>query len=211
MRVVAAAENELRSHLDSGEKLLWVGRPAQGIVLTWHDGYLIPFGMVWLGSAVHGFWPCLPIDGVGCTAKREPLALFVAAGLLFTGSGIYLLIGRFLADFWYRSRLIYGVTDRRAIILSGMCRRSVQSIYFSSLITLKLEERRNSGTIYFGEDHPSYRHDAYDGSEFGTYAPGGQTRLGEEQFFRIADAKKVFTILKKAIQRQKGMRGLAAR
>ena len=137
MRVVAAAENELRSHLDSGEKLLWVGRPAQGIVLTWQDGYLIPFGMVWLGSAVHGFWPCLPVDGIGCTLKREPLVLFVAAGLLFIGSGIYLLIGRFLADFWYRSRLIYGVTDRRAIILSGMCRRSVQSIYFSSLITLK--------------------------------------------------------------------------
>jgi hypothetical protein len=42
MRVVAAAENELRSHLDSGKKLLWAGRPAQGIVLTWRDGYLIP-------------------------------------------------------------------------------------------------------------------------------------------------------------------------
>ena len=184
MRVVAAAEDELRLRLDSGEKLLWAGRPAQGIVLSRQDWYLIPFGV-----------------------------FLVAAGLRFIPMGIYILIvGRLFADLWYRSRLIYGVTDRRAIILLGMRRRSVQSIDFSSLITLKLEERRNrSGTIYFGEDHPSYRHDAYDGSEFGTYAPSGQTRLGEEQFFRIADAKKVFTILQKAMQRQRGVRDLAAR
>src|SRR5215831_11514214 len=178
MRVVAAAEDQLRWHLDSGEKLLWVGRPAQGIVLTRQDWYLIPFGV-----------------------------LLVAAGLRFIPMGIYILIvGRLLADLWYRSRLIYGVTDRRAIILSGMRRRFVQSIYFSSLITLKLEERRNrSGTIYFGEDHPSYRHepDPHDGSEFGTFVPSGQTRQGEEQFFRIADAKEVFTILREAIRRSR--------
>src|SRR5262249_2338283 len=137
MRVVAAAEDELRLRLNSGEKLLWAGRPAQGIVLSRQDWYLIPFGV-----------------------------FLVAAGLRFIPMGIYILIvGRLFADLWYRSRLIYGVTDRRAIILSGMRRRSVRSIYFSSLITLKLEERRNrSGTIYFGEERPSYRHDAYDGS-----------------------------------------------
>jgi hypothetical protein len=184
MRVVAAAEDELRSHLDSGEKLLWAGRPAQGIVLSRQDWYLIPFGV-----------------------------LLVAAGLRFIPMGVYILIiGRVFTDLGYRSRLIYGLTDRRAIILSGMRRRSVQSIDFSSLITLKLEEHRNrSGTIYFGEDHTSYRHDAHDGSEFGTYAPSGQTRLGEEQFFRIADAKMVFTILQKAMQRQSGIRDLAMR
>jgi len=186
MRVVPAAEDELRSHLDSGEKLLWAGRPAQGIVLTRQDGYLIPFGV-----------------------------LLVAAGLRFIPMVIYIVIvGRLLANLWYRSRLIYGVTDRRAIILSGMRRRSVQSIYFSSLITLKLEERRNrSGTIYFGEDHPtpSYWHGAHYGPygpEFGQvddipYAPGGRTRLGEEQFFRIVDAKKVYTTLHEAIRRQR--------
>ena len=183
---MAAVEYELRPHLASGEKLLWAGRPAQGIVLTRQDGYLIPFGV-----------------------------LLVAAGLRFIPMVIYIVIvGRLLANLWYRSRLIYGVTDRRAIILSGMRRRSVQSIYLSSLITLKLEERRNrSGTIYFGEDHPtpSYWHGAHYGPygpEFGQvddipYAPGGRTRLGEEQFFRIVDAKKVYTTLHEAIRRQR--------
>jgi hypothetical protein len=180
MRVVAAAEDELRPHLDSGEKLLWAGRPAQGIVLTlrWQDAYFIPFVAVWLYVAV-----------------------FSPPHLLFIGVVICLVSGRLFANLWYRSRLIYGVTDRRSIILSGMPRRSVQSIYFSSLITLNLEERRDrSGTIYFGEDwDPRY------------YDPEFDPRRDGTQFFRIADAKRVFTILQKAIQRKRGVRGLAAR
>jgi hypothetical protein len=180
---VAAPEDELRSHLDSGEKLLWAGRPAQGIVLTWLDWYWIPFIAAWLGIAVYSFWP-------KSTKTPEPLALFVAAGIF--GIGFYVLIGRYVADLWYRSRLIYGVTDRRAIILSGMRRRSVQSIYLSSLSILKLEERRDrSGTIYFG-DQPSSSYWHTD-----TW-PGVGT-----QFFRIADAKQVYTILHEAMQRQK--------
>src|SRR5262245_27803371 len=50
MRVVPSAEDELRSHLDSGEKLVWAGRPAQGIVLrvTRQDAYVfIPLVAVW--------------------------------------------------------------------------------------------------------------------------------------------------------------------
>jgi len=178
MRVVAAAENELRSHLDTGEKLLWAGRPGQGIMLRRKDGYAIAFAV-----------------------------LLVAAGWRFIPMFIYIpIVGGLFADLWHRSRLIYGVTDRRAIILSGMRRRFVQSIYFSSLITLNLEERRNrSGTIYFGEDHPSFRHDPdpHDGSEFGSVVASGQTPQGEEEFFRIADAKEVFTLLREAIRRSR--------
>ena len=163
---MAAVEYELRPHLNSGEKLLWAGRPAQGIVLTRQDGYLIPFGV-----------------------------LLVAAGLRFIPMVIYIVIvGRLLANLWYRSRLIYGVTDRRAIILSGMRRRSVQSIYLSSLSALTLEERRDgSGTIYFG-DPPSYLR--------GASGIGFWQGLGP-QFFRIADVKTVYTIAQEAMQRQK--------
>jgi hypothetical protein len=189
VRVVPAAEDELRPHLDSGEKLLWAGRPAQGIVLTRLDGYLIAFFAVWL-YAGHSLPPHL---------------LFTAIGFV-----ICFLSGLQFACVWYRSRLIYGVTDRRAIILSGMPSfltwtktptgcvryRSVQSIYFSSLITLKLEERRDrSGTIYFGEDFDSRYHN-----------PEFNPRDGGTQFFRIADAKRVFTILQEAIQRQRRQR-----
>jgi len=192
---VATAEDELRSHLDSGEKLLWAGRPAQGMVLTRQDWFAIPFSVVWLSfaigivtKAVYDFWQ-------RSTPAQMPLALTVAVGLLFVGFGIYTLIGRFFIDRLYRSRLIYGVTDRRAIIVSGVRRRSVQSIYLSSLSALTLEERRDgSSTIYFG-DQPSHWYGAHAG--FST-----QQGVGT-QFFRIADAKQVYTIVREAMQRQK--------
>ena len=190
-RVVAAAEDELRSYLDSGEKLLWAGRPAQGVVLTPEDWSLMPWGVVGLGIAVYNFWPTKAPEPL---KSPSPFALFVATGLLFIGLGIYLLVGRFCANRLYRSRLIYGITDRRAIIISGLRRRSVQSIYLSSLSALTLEERRDgSGTIYFG-DPPSYLR--------GASGIGFWQGLGP-QFFRIADVKTVYTIAQEAMQRQK--------
>ena len=75
----------------------------------------------------------------------------VLGGVLFVGIGIYLLVGRFFADAFYRSRLVYGVTDRRAIIASGILQRSLQSIDLSSLSGLKREDRADgSGTIFSG-------------------------------------------------------------
>jgi hypothetical protein len=95
----------------------------------------------------------------------------------------------------YRSRLIYGITDRRAIIISGFRRRSVQSIYLSSLSALTLEERPDgSGTIYFG-DQPPYSHWQRSSYFF-------QLGLGP-QFFRITDVKTAYTIVHEAMQRQK--------
>jgi len=189
---VATVEDELRSHLDSGEKLLWAGRPAQGMVVTTpRDWSVIAFGVVWLGFAVHNVWPTKAPDPL---KSPVPFALFVATGLLSIGIGIYLLVGRFFADRLYRSRLIYGVTDRRAIIIRGLRRRSVQSIYLSSLSALTLDERRDgSGTIYFG-DQPSYLRGA---SGIGSLQGFGT------QFFRIADVKQVYTIVHEAMQRQK--------
>ena len=161
------------------------------MVLTPGDWSAIPNGVGWLSVAVYAFWPTKAPEPL---KSPVPFALFVWAGLLFIGIGIYLLIGRFFADRLYRSRLIYGITDRRAIIISGLRRRSVQSIYLSSLSALTLEERRDgSGTIYFG-DPPSYLR--------GASGIGFWQGLGP-QFFRIADVKTVYTIAQEAMQRQK--------
>ena len=180
---MAALEDDLHSHLDPGEKLLWAGRPAQGIVFSALDWYLIPFSVVWLGLVLHGFWR-------GLTKTPGPMVGLVSA--LFVGIGIYWLIGRFFVDSFYRARLVYGVTERRAIIASGVFRGSVKSIDLSSLSGLKLEERGDgSGTISFG-DQPSY----------GWHGPGFQASAGS-QFFRVADVKNVYSIVREAMQRQK--------
>ena len=182
---MAALEDELSAYLDPGEKLLWTGRPVHGIVFTPLDWYFIPFSVVWFGIVLYIFWQ-------GATANPEPMSALV--GVLFVGIGIYLLVGRFFADAFYRSRLVYGVTDRRAIIASGILQRSLQSIDLSSLSGLKREDRADgSGTIFFG-DQPLYW--------YGWYGPGFLRPLGT-MFFRIADVKAVYTIVREAMQRQK--------
>ena len=71
---MAAVENELRSYLDSGEKLLWAGHPAQNFVVRPLHGYVIAFA-------------------VFCLVER----LYY---LLSFWTGIYILIA--FADLWYR-------------------------------------------------------------------------------------------------------------
>ena len=182
---MAALEDELSAYLDPGEKLLWTGRPVQGIVFTPLDWYFIPFSVVWFGFVLYIFWQ-------GLSKTPEPMGTVMS--VLFVGIGIYLLVGRFLADSFYRSRLVYGVTDRRAIIASGILQRSAQSIDLSSLSGLKREDRADgSGTILFGEQ-PWYW--------YGWYGPGFMRPMGA-MFFRIADVKKVYAIVREAMQRQK--------
>jgi hypothetical protein len=180
---MALAEDELRPHLDRGEKLLWAGQPTQGMVFTAMDWYYIPFSAVWLGLVFHVF---------GRTTRSEPAFWLVA--LLFITVGLYFLVGRFLIDWLYRSRLIYGITDRRAIIVSSLLKPSVRSIDFSSLTGLKLEERGDgSGTISFG-DQPLYGY----GQQFPPSWGVGS------QFFRVADVKKVYAIVRDVTRRLKG-------
>ena len=49
------AEDELRSELDNTERLLWAGRPKQGVVFYGIDVFLIPFSILWFGGVLIGF------------------------------------------------------------------------------------------------------------------------------------------------------------
>ena len=136
------ARNELSRHLGAGEPLRWVGVPRQGLVLRASDAYLLPFGILWTVFVVFWELQVLSVNG--------PL-LFKLWGIPFLLVGFYLLIGRFLVDSWHRTKTFYGLTDRRAIIVSGLFSTSVASIALKSLpdITLKLRPDR-SGSIFFG-------------------------------------------------------------
>jgi hypothetical protein len=159
---VAAPEDELRSHLDSGEELLWAGRPAQGIVLTPLDWFYIPFCAVWLGAFVSTFWP-------KPTKTQDPLALFVAAGIF--GGGIFVLVGRYVADLWYRSRLIYG-SARHHLIGHTSSLRAINI----SILPQYFEARRAPG---------SQRHDLLQSAIF-ILLPRQHLGGVGTQFFRIA-------------------------
>jgi len=174
----------LGRYLDRGEKLLWAGRPVQGIVFSAIDWYLIPFSVLWLGLVLGMF---------GSRSQAQSNAMDGLTGLFFIAVGVYMLIGRYVFDWFNRSAMFYGVTDRRAIVLSGMYRRSVHSIDFVSLSGLKLDERADgSGTISFGDQPIGYSQQ--------WAAWGGRSA---NQFFRVSDVKRVYEIIREAMRRLK--------
>jgi hypothetical protein len=177
------ARRVIELELEEGERLLWAGQPPQGVRFSLLDIFLIPFSLVWGGFAIA--WEVLAI------VSGAPF-FFALFGVPFVVVGLHLMVGRFFTDARARARTFYGVTDRRAIIVTNTPERRVQALDLEGLeaITLR-EESKGSGSIEFGR--PML-----------TPAPGGGWKAsipGKEplpSFEKIADAHAVYQILKDA-------------
>src|SRR5262245_25267621 len=100
----ADVRHQLQPELGPREKLLWAGRPRQGVFLRPADALLIPFSLLWAGFAV--FWESMVV--------RTPAPwFFVLWGIPFVAIGCYLVVGRFYVDARQRGRTYYGVTNER--------------------------------------------------------------------------------------------------
>jgi len=138
--------SSVERELNSGERLLWKGRPRGGIRLRGMDAFLIPFSLFWTGivffAGIASFTQP-PQKGGGA-----PGLIFLIPFILV---GLYILVGRFFADAMMRARTEYGLTNRRAIIVSGFFSRSVKSVDVRTIPEILLSEKRDgSGTITFG-------------------------------------------------------------
>lgn len=79
------ARSELRSSLGAEERLLWAGRPRQGVILRASDAFQIPFSIFWLGFSI--FWT------VAVVGSRGLFLLPFAVPFILIG--LYLTFGRF--------------------------------------------------------------------------------------------------------------------
>jgi hypothetical protein len=135
-------ENEIHDQLTAGEKLLWSGRPAQGLRLHQGDVMAIPYSVLWLAFSV--YW----VITVGSMGVAPFYLLF---GMVFVVIGLYLLLGRFCLDAARRKNTLYAVTNQRVIIISGIATQSTKSLSIDTLSDVSLTEHANgTGTIYFG-------------------------------------------------------------
>lgn len=134
----------LKEHSNNGQDLIWTGRPILGFRLRKADWVLFPFSVLWSGFAIGWEITVLVTDAE---------LLFKLWGIPFVLIGIYILIGRFFHDRWYRSRTFYGLTKDTLIIKRP---KKVQSIFFSSLNKLDVQEGKNNrGSLNFTINHSS--------------------------------------------------------
>jgi hypothetical protein len=139
-------EPELLPELGGDERLLWSGRPRQGVRFQASDILMIPFSLMWGGFAI--FWEASVLT------RPSPLLLKLW-GIPFVLMGLYITVGRFFHDSYRRAHTLYGVTGQRAIIISGVRSREVRSIDFRRLDLMSLDERADkSGTLTFGPANP---------------------------------------------------------
>jgi len=103
----------------------------------------------------------------------------------------YFIFGRFLIDKWQREKTVYGLTNERVLIISGLFTRTVKSLNLRTLSDVSLNERSDgSGTITFAQGNPySWRFQGMGGW------PGMQAAPA---FELIARAKEVYEAIRSA-------------
>lgn len=184
MRDRQIAEAQLHSELDPGENLLWAGRPSQGVVLRKADALMIPFSLMWGGFAI--FWE------VSVLATGAPL-FFTLWGIPFVLVGLYMIFGRFFVDARIRDRRFYGLTDRRAIVRSGLFRTKTESFPLEGMTRIGLEESRGgSGTVSLGPAASPQM------AMFGGSGWPGMQGMAAPAFEMIPEAKKVYDLVRAA-------------
>lgn len=176
-------QDAIRPELVPGERVLWSGRPRQGLVIRGSDAFAIPFSLFWAGFVTYWMYSVLSINA------PFPLVLF---GSLFVLMGIYVTVGRFFVDVQRRRKVAYALTSERVLIVSGIWTRNVKSINLKGLNDLTLSAQSDGwGTIALGPLPPfSWM------MEGNVSWPGMEQRLGP-RFELIPNARQVFELIRR--------------
>ncbi|MGZ8898770.1 MAG: PH domain-containing protein [Limisphaerales bacterium] len=143
-----SALTHLETQLAPGERLLWAGQPKAGFHLSRGDGFLIPFGIAWLGFSI--FWMVLAFRAPREAGVKTLNILFPLFGIPFVLVGLYLVGGRYWFDARKRARTAYGITNKRILSTRGGDERSFQFLNLDQIQDISVVEMRDrSGTIRF--------------------------------------------------------------
>ena len=134
-------EIKVRAELSRDEKLIWTGKPYQGLMIRAVDTFLIPFSLLWGGFFL--FW-----EVAALTSGAPVFSLMFGAAFVIIG--LYFIFGRFLHDILRRRHVIYGLTEKRFLFIS---RSGIQSVLLSEAHNVKYKPHKGGqGTLQFGKN-----------------------------------------------------------
>jgi hypothetical protein len=132
----------ISEEVESGEKLLWVGVPKQGVILKKSDIFMIPFSIFWGGFAIS--WEYMAISSM------NGFQLFPLFGIPFILIGLYLIFGRFFLDAKSREKTFYSLTDKRVIVITTLFEKRVKSLDLKRITEISFTKRSDGyGSIIF--------------------------------------------------------------
>jgi len=114
---VSMSDNErLAPYLLPGEALIWTGRPSRGFRLRDEDR--LPVGTVALCAVIL----------IIAYASRPILSLFDLILSIFLAAAALSLLLKFLVDMLMRRSSVYGLSERRALMLTEWPRRTLRHV-----------------------------------------------------------------------------------
>ena len=137
--------------LMSGERILWTGRPAVGVLFTSRDFFMVPFSLFFLGFSIFWMAGATAATSAASASGRGFDIFFPLFGVPFILAGLFFTMGRFAADAWLRGRTAYALTNRRILISRAGPFSSFTALPLGQLPDVRLsEDGRGRGTIRFG-------------------------------------------------------------
>lgn len=175
--------------LRSDERVLWEGRPHQGLfAFRSIDVLLVPLAVFWAGFAV--FW------NVAVWAGDGPL-LFNLFGLPFLVAGAYITVGRHIHNKISRSKITYVLTNHRAIVVLNNGKR-VKEYALSGIRELETSmEKDGSGTIRFAPENSNPFQKATNPQAAFAFWHGAA--VDGTSFYRVDDAQRVLALMQDAM------------
>lgn len=142
------ALTHLETELCPGERLLWAAQPKGGFHLSRGDGFLIPFGLAWLGFSI--FWMVLAWRAPNSAGSETLNIVFPLFGIPFVLVGLYLVAGRYYFDARKRTQTAFGITNCRILSTRTGKKKSFHSLDLTDIqdvVVIEMKDR--SGTIRF--------------------------------------------------------------
>lgn len=150
------SQQALQSELLPGESLLWTGQPSRRVIFHKEDAGLIPFSLLWGGFSI--FWEFAATVGFGSAGHGSGPSsgwFFALWGIPFIVMGQYMIWGRFVHVAWKKGRTVYGVTQKRVLILTTAWSRSLNATYIDQIPVVEKTVRADGiGTLRFGYPPP---------------------------------------------------------